>query len=364
MSANTPGLGLRYWEPMLIALAEAGLNVTLYANIVDYNPAKFRLLPVRSKFLRLPFSRNEKAPAVTIVSPSLIFELRRHRYDLIVTVEYNMSVFWAILAALGTSTRVAILQEHVRQDSGLMRQMRRFMTRHVSLVIGNTNAACLEVLNVLGVPQERVVQIPLIMAPPRSFLCRRPINLPAAPHRPLFLCVSRLVPLKNLALLLKASRLVHQKGYEFTVWIVGTGPQRDELIMQRNTLGLQGVVELIGPLPYESIGFAYQTCDVFVLPTHNDLRAMSVLEAMRFGKPILLSRGAGAAGDVVHHGDNGLIFDPEDPEELAENMCSLICQPELREHMGKRSAEIAELDDPARSAQLLANLIRHTACTS
>ncbi|MER3425187.1 MAG: hypothetical protein C4293_20140, partial [Nitrospiraceae bacterium] len=218
-------------------------------------------------------------------------------------------------------------------------------------------AACNEVKDVLGLPPERVARIPLLMAPPRSYLCREPAQLPALTRRPLFLCVAQLIPRKNIGTLLTAAKLVKEEGLEFSVWIAGTGPLADELVSQRDRLELQDVVEFLGPIQYSSIGFAYEACDVYVLPTHYDYRSISVLEAMRFGKPILDSRGDGSAGDLIRHGLNGFIFDPTNPKELAEQMSIMIQQPDLRRRMGESSAKDSEVYSHEVSARELARLI-------
>jgi glycosyltransferase involved in cell wall biosynthesis len=46
---------------------------------------------------------------------------------------------------------------------------------------------------------------------------------------------------------------------------------------------------------------------------------MVVLEAMAFGDPILCSKWAGAV-EMVADGDNGYIFDPHHPEQVAALM--------------------------------------------
>ena len=61
-------------------------------------------------------------------------------------------------------------------------------------------------------------------------------------------------------------------------------------------------------VPYEGIGHLYAECDVFVMPTLSDYRSVSVLEAMRFGRALIVSRRDGNAGETARHGDNAFLF--------------------------------------------------------
>lgn len=349
--------GLRYWEPLFDRLAERDTSVTIYANTTGQPPEQFRFRRLPSQFVRLGRRHNGYVPGISLVSPATIQDLRQQGFDLVICVEYNMSAIWAAMAAWGTRTKVAIFQENARHDSPLKRLLRRVLARFASVVIVNTDAARADVVDRLAVPADRVALIPLLMAPPAEFMCRQPVSLPAISHRPLFLCVAQLIPRKNVALLLAAADLLRRQGHEFTVWIVGTGPLLEELRAMRDDLGLDGTVEFLGAIPYPGMGFVYQACDVYVLPTHQDYRSVSVLEAMRFGKPILTSAGDGTAGEAVLHGANGYIFDPDSTHELAKYMDALIRDPDLRATMGARSAHISESQNAVTSACKIVRLI-------
>lgn len=49
--------------------------------------------------------------------------------------------------------------------------------------------------------------------------------------------------------------------------IVGDGPLRQQLEKSARDLSIASRVAFSGRLPYESIGFAYQEADIFVMPT-------------------------------------------------------------------------------------------------
>jgi len=65
-----------------------------------------------------------------------------------------------------------------------------------------------------------------------------------------------------------------------------------------------------------------------------------VNESMACGLPVVVSRVAGCAEDLVRHGENGFLFDPFDANELAGQLQIVAQQPELAASMGRSSQNI------------------------
>ena len=104
------------------------------------------------------------------------------------------------------------------------------------------------------------------------------------------------------------------------------------------------------------MGSYFNNVDVFVFPTLEDIWGMVVLEAMLFGKPVLCSKFAGAK-EMVVHSENGFIFDPHEPQELADYMQKFIREPELIEKMSNRSLQIIEPHNPQNIAKNLKQVV-------
>lgn len=62
---------------------------------------------------------------------------------------------------------------------------------------------------------------------------------------------------------------------------------------------------------------------------------------------------------MVVHGENGFIFDPHHPEELAEYMEQLIKHPDLIKSMGERSQQLIQPYNPSAITSNLAKIV-HT----
>ena len=80
----------------------------------------------------------------------------------------------------------------------------------------------------------------------------------------------------------------------------------------------------------------YSAADLFVLPTLHEAFGMVITEAMACGLPVIVSRNAGAAEDIISDGIDGLLLaNPLDVDELAEKIKLLFEDEKLREKLGK-----------------------------
>lgn len=175
------------------------------------------------------------------------------------------------------------------------------------------------------------------------------------------LSLGRLVEKKNLATLVEAHRVRCANAGEGAVRdlvIVGSGPLDTSLRKQCRESGFE-VIERSGVPPFRDPGAPavprvtfygfrqlaenpvfYALAEAFVLPSSFEEWGLVVNEAMACGLPVIVSRTAGCAEDLVRHGENGWTFDPSKPSDLAACLARLDESGALRSRMGTRSAEI------------------------
>ena len=291
------------------------------------------------------YSRAQGRRRVLLVPPlSFIRVVWRSDCATFICVEYGLSTFLTLVASrLRRDRDVFIFQEH-RGDGGaalslLRKAWRRTLIRLANGVLANTEAARDETVIELRCNPDEVRLVRLLVPPPREEMLRLAATVEEPKQRPLFLFVGRLVALKNIGAVLSATQSLVDEGLSLEVWIAGSGPQQAALLDERHARGLDDVVRFCGRVDYRSVGHLYEACDVFVMPTLTDYRSVAVLEAMRFGRPIIDSIADGNAGDSVKHRDNGLIFDPAKPDDLVACMRRFILEPGLAERLGDRSAK-------------------------
>ncbi len=83
-------------------------------------------------------------------------------------------------------------------------------------------------------------------------------------------------------------------------------------------------VNVTGEVDRRAAVHYYHQSDVFILPTHSDGFALTLLEAAAFGLPIIASP---FCGEVVQNGLNGLVIPEVSAEAIVESVTSLIDDP-------------------------------------
>lgn len=151
------------------------------------------------------------------------------------------------------------------------------------------------------------------------------------------LCVGSLIERKGIDLLLRA--LAHVKC-EYQLRLAGDGDERENLRKLSKELGISDKVIFLGQLNRKQLLKEYAESDLFVLPTREDCFALVILEAMCSGLPMICSKYADGAYDLLEEGKNGYIVDPYNKKEFSQRLELLLTDSGLRENMQKNSEEI------------------------
>lgn len=134
----------------------------------------------------------------------------------------------------------------------------------------------------LGVP---VVNIPNGVDLPDAALAAFAPDSRPGPKRAVFL--GRLHPIKGLPMLLQAWYAVHPLDWRLII----AGPDEDnhqlELEREVDRLGIQSLVDFIGPVSGKEKGDLLSRAHLFVLPSHSESFGMAAGEALAHGLPVL-----------------------------------------------------------------------------
>ncbi len=153
------------------------------------------------------------------------------------------------------------------------------------------------------------------------------------------LYVGSLIERKGVDLLLKALAKV---STEFSLYLAGDGDQKEQLQALAEELGMQDKIYFLGQLNREELLMHYADSDLFVLPTREDCFALVILEALCAGLPIVCSKYADGAYDLIEEGKNGFIEDPYNTEAFGSCIEKILSDKGLCEEMQKQSAEVVE----------------------
>jgi phosphatidylinositol alpha 1,6-mannosyltransferase len=162
-----------------------------------------------------------------------------------------------------------------------------------------------------------------------------PVGLPLALH------VNRLHYEKRVDVLLDAAAKMSGNGH---IAIVGSGPAEAELRAQAAQLQLDDRVTFLGYVRDTDLLGLRRLSDVFVIPSEADLQSLATMEAMACGLPVIAAN-AYALPELVHHGENGFLFQPGNSAELAGYLDLLLGDPGQRARMGAKSLEIIAKHD-------------------
>jgi glycosyltransferase involved in cell wall biosynthesis len=91
---------------------------------------------------------------------------------------------------------------------------------------------------------------------------------------------------------------------------------------------LSSFVFLQGPLDNEPLIILYKQAHVLVVPSSYEGFGIVYLEGMGFGLPAI-GTTAGAAGEIITHGEDGFLIQPHDAEGLARHLANLANNREL-----------------------------------
>jgi glycosyltransferase involved in cell wall biosynthesis len=162
--------------------------------------------------------------------------------------------------------------------------------------------------------------------------------------------VGRLDKEKNLIALIEAV-----SGFEVEVWLIGYGPQREQL--ERLAQNKVASFKFLGAVPNRELPQLLNQCDIFVLPSLYEGHPKALLEAMACGLPVIGTDVVGIQ-EVIQNESTGLLSKP-DPEGLKRSLERLINDSSLRQKLAQAGrASIAEQFSLERIVDLEFNLLR------
>jgi glycosyltransferase involved in cell wall biosynthesis len=180
---------------------------------------------------------------------------------------------------------------------------------------------------------------------------------------PLILSVGRLREKKGLDTLIDACAKLRARQQPFACEIIGYGEEREHLQLRIDRLALGNQVRLVGALARDDVIAAYARTAVYVQPSRiaadgdRDGIPNVLLEAMAMGLPVVASRVSGIP-ELVSHGRNGLLVEPDQAALLADAIERVLTQPALAARLGRdATTSVAEAFDNDRNLELLCGLL-------
>lgn len=153
-----------------------------------------------------------------------------------------------------------------------------------------------------------------------------------------FLFVGRIVPIKNLDMLVKAVGEISSAPFKLTIVGDHESSEGSRIIKLVNDLKLEKKIEFIGEKSGEELISCYQKADVFVISSFYDNSPTVVLEAMACGLPVVGTNVGGIPLQVTE-GVNGSLVEGRNYRALAAVLLKYINSPGLIRKQGLNARE-------------------------
>lgn len=155
---------------------------------------------------------------------------------------------------------------------------------------------------------------------------------------PLIANVAYLTTQKGHETLLAALKLLTEQGIAWQAIIAGDGPLRTSLEHQAQQANLKNL-HFLGVR--DDVDALLLAADFFAMPSNFEGLGTSLLDAMTMGLPVVASR-VGGIPEYVHHGETGLLQGVGDATGLANNLATLMQNPQDARQMAERGANLVK----------------------
>jgi len=352
---------------MACAVGVGGAKTPAYALFEDI--ADLHLLPTNfgpSVFhggSKLEIAKNLLSTSFAVPGSmlGLINYVKRHHIDIIHSAEMPRDALCNVFLARMTGAK-SVIQLHTKCASW-MRPAALRAFRQADGIIGVSDFVAQSAI-VMGCRPERVYHALNSLDASRwdyeidGSSLRQELHIP--PGALVFAIVGRVAPGKGHEALFKALAQIKDRMPDFRLLIVGedaplkgSGSYVAYLREKMYTLGLSQQVIFTGARA--DIPTVLAACDLYTMPALDEGFCLAILEAMAMKKAVIAANQGGPR-EIVEQGRSGLLSVPDDIEQLADNILTLVNDPVLRKRMGEYGRKrVEEYFNPQR----LANEVEH-----
>ena len=289
------------------------------------------------------------------VRRKLVEMIRKEKIDLIISHDYKANFFGRSAAKICGVKQAAHFRGRTTEDRKVWlynwiddRVLRKL--EHIIVVSEKSKESIVR----LGIQQDRVIVVPNGFDMSKSIAERAPIVDSSRPIR--IVAAGRLSSEKGYDILMDALALVSKQAPAFLVDIYGEGPEEQRLKQKVIELKLTDKVNFPGFV--SDLLPVFRKADLLVLPSRSEGMPNVVLEAWSQHVAVVAA-AVGGLPEMIRHGENGWLADPEDPADLARNIEAAISDSSKMHYYGQMGYEtLVERYSFQRQALLLDHVYR------
>lgn len=231
--------------------------------------------------------------------------------------------------------------------------------RNSRVLLGISKYTCREASELLGIPEDRVVNISgaadeMFQRLDDAEAFRGEVMSRYGLRKPYIMYTGGFDPRKNIAALIRAFALLpeHVRA-AYQLLIVGKAPplEHQALLLQMATAGIQeGEIIFTGYVADPDLIKLYNLCDLYVFPSLQEGFGLPALEAMSCGAAVIGS-DISSLPEVIGRAD--ALFDPRDEQSIAGKMVQALTdcafRNSLREHALRQPAKFTWQESARRA---------------
>ena len=333
--------------------SEMGHDVTIYTSDLDFanGPTKFNKdLPRLEKFEKFKINRTHTWFSVKLyfVNPNIYKQIKNDKPDIIHTI--GLRSFQSLMAwFVSKQTNIPLvvsdqggLTTHpfLKQSGIFFKLVYKIQNFFIKCIINDSSA--------ISAANEYEKEIFLTFNKNSKIkIIRNGINLKTLVSQENFkqkykiankfiLFVGRFSKSKGIETLLYACSKIKNELKTQNVSLVIMGVDfgyQDEMLKLISMLKLNDNVIVIKNPPRDDVIAAYGQSEFLVLPSHWELSPLVALESFAFKKPVISTKAHGIPY-TVQDKVNGLLVEPDNPNDLSKSMIYLLENKDLREKLG------------------------------
>jgi len=297
-----------------------------YRKQLEEDGVEYRfIVKARNKFLRIPV---------------LLKEARKWKPDAMIAYLPSVTLTACLMKMLGLKTRLLVSERNTSQKYGFRERLRFFLFNlEADWIVTNSHS------------QERFIakHYPSLIKKIRvitnyvdtDFFTPETEKDSNEEDVLQMICVSRILPQKNVLRFIDSLAELKRRSVALKVlWYGSTeGVYARQCLEKVQKQGLSDIIEFKGVT--HDVRNEYRKADVLCLPSLREGFPNVISEAMSCGLPILCSRVCDNE-EIVVEGENGLLFDPRDKNDIVEKIISFVRLPyQERKIMGNVSRQMA-----------------------
>ena len=332
-------------------ISEMGHDVTIYTTDLDFSNGanKFnKQLPRIEKFEKFTINRTHAWLSLKLffVNTKMYREIINNKPDIIHTIglrSYQSIVAWRISKKikipLVVSDQGGLTTHPFLNESGLffkiLYKIQNYFIKkiinHASMISAANEYEKDIFLNMSKKSQIKIIRNGVNL---KNLVSKKNFKIKYNINSKFILFVGRFSKSKGIETLIDAFNIVNNKFLDIHLVIMGVDfgfeKTMEELIIKFN---LSKKILVIKNPPREDVISAYGESEFLVLPSQWELSPLVPLESFAFKKPVISTKSHGIPF-TVQDDKNGLLVDPENPDQLAKAITKLLLDDNLRIKLG------------------------------